>query len=423
MGAGATEKSCKTLPFVADFARPAFGGFRFVEVRFLTGRQRILAAFGGKEPDFIPFTPNIWQWFYYHQTHHTLPPELAHAGHPLDALRCLGADILARWDTQHSTRTVYTAGEFSEEYAGAGDWEEPMVTSFNRYPPHKSQCRRKFVCPEGTLTQTWEYTREAGADFEAEHWWKSWDDYAAVRFMLESREYVFEGGDFQNWVERIGEDGLVMVHLTQSALKTFHWLAGPENASLFMLDHPEEMQALARIHEKKALALLEGIVDNPLTEIFVSLDNLDSVFYPPYFYKDYCQSFFSQAADIIHRRGKFFVVHACGHSRALLPMVGASHVDCLEGITPRPLGDVELSEVRGLAASESFTVDGGMDAHRQEILQDAETRLHEYTRRLFESMGDKRHFIFASSCNTSYLAPWENLTYFRDAARAYGRVK
>jgi hypothetical protein len=389
----------------------------------VTGRERIRAAFRGEEPDFIPFSPNIWQWFYFHQTHGSLPPELGAARHPFDALRYLGADILARWDTQHSTRDVYTVGEFSETYVGAGDWDETMVASFNRYPAHKSQCCRKYVCPEGTLTQTWEYRREAGADFELEHWWKTWDDYPAVRCMLEAREYAFDVADFQRWVERIGTDGVVMVHLTQSALKTFHWLAGAENASLFMMDHPMEMQELAQIHETKALALLESIVDNPCAEIFISLDNLDSAFYPPYFYRDYCQSFFSQAAEIIHRRGKFFVVHACGHSRVLLPMVGASHVDCLEGITPPPLGDVELSEVRGLAASERFTVDGGMDAHRQEIRQDAETRLHDYTRRLFESMGDKRHFIFASSCNTSYLAPWENLTYFRDAARAYGRVK
>jgi uroporphyrinogen-III decarboxylase len=272
------------------------------------------------------------------------------------------------------------------------------------------------------LTQTWEYTREAGADFESEHWWKSWDDYPAVRFLLEAREYAFDAADFRRWVERVGNDGVMMVHLTQSALKTFHWLAGPENASFFMIDHPQEMQELAQIHERKALTLLESIVDNPLAEIFISLDNLDSVFYPPYFYKDYCQSFFSQAADIIHSKGKFFVVHACGHNRILLPLVGASHVDCLEGITPRPLGDVELGEVRALAASENFTVNGGMDAHRQEIRQDAESRLHAYTRQLFESMGDKRHFIFASSCNTSCLAPWENLVYFRDAAREYGQM-
>ena len=127
----------------------------------MTGRERILAAFGGEEPDFIPFTPNIWQWFYYHQTHHSLAPEIGDARHPLDALRYLGADILARWDTQHSTHEVYTGGEFSEKYDGAGEWDKTKVGTFNLYPAHKSRCRRKYVCPEGTLTQTWEYRPEA----------------------------------------------------------------------------------------------------------------------------------------------------------------------------------------------------------------------------------------------------------------------
>ena len=39
--------------------------------------------------------------------------------------------------------------------------------------------------------------------------------------------------------------------------RALHWLAGPENASLWVADHPAEMQALARIHEGKALRLLE----------------------------------------------------------------------------------------------------------------------------------------------------------------------
>lgn len=389
----------------------------------MTGRERILAAFHGDDADYVPFAPNIYQWFYYHKARRSLPAAIADAEHPFDALRCLGADILARWDTLYATQSAYTAGEITEEFTGAGDWDDPMVTSFNIYPPHKSQCRRKFVCPEGTLTQTWEYTHDAGADFEAEYWWKSWDEYPAVRFMLEAREYKFDSPLFQTWVERVGHDGVVMVHITQSPLKTFHWLAGPENASLFMLDHPQEMQALARIHEDKALALLRRIVDHPETEIFFSGDNLDSVFYPPYFYRDYCESFFSRAADIIHQRRKLFVVHACGHSRVLLPLVGAAQVDCLEGITPRPLGDVDLGEVRGLTGFDSFTVNGGIDVHRQEVCDEPERRLHEYSRDLFASMRDKRHFIFASSCNTSYLAPWENLVYLRDAAREHGRMQ
>ena len=97
-------------------------------------------------------------------------------------------------------------------------------------------------------------------------------------------------------------------------------------------------------------------------------------------------------------------------------------MDCLEGITPPPMGDVDLNEARMLAGSDTFVVNGGMDAHHLEISEDAGARLHDYTRCLFESMGDKRRFIFASSCNTSLLTPWENLRYFRNAARDYGRL-
>ena len=212
-------------------------------------------------------------------------------------MRALGADILARWDTEHATREVYTAGEFSEEYSGESAYDRPLVTAFNRYPPHTSQRRRRFATPYGTLTQTWTLTEQAGADFESEHWWKDWSEYQSIRFLLEAREYAFDAAEFHRWVERVGDDGVMMAHITQSPLKALHWLAGPENASLWVADHPAEMQALARIHEEKALRLLESMVDNPDAQVFMSLDNLDSAFYPPRFYQDFCQQFF-------HARGR-----------------------------------------------------------------------------------------------------------------------
>ena len=388
----------------------------------MTGKQRILASFHGERPDTVPFCPNLYYWFYNRLATGTLPPQLAGARHPFDALRTLGADILARWDTEHATREVYTAGKFSEEYSGESACERPLVTAFNRYPPHTSQRRRTFATPYGTLTQTWTLTGQAGADFESEHWWKDWSEYQSIRFLLEAREYAFDAAEFHRWVEAVGDDGVMMAHITQSPLKALHWLAGPENASLFVADHPAEMQALARIHEEKALRLLENIVDNPDAQVFISLDNLDSAFYSPRFYQDFCHSFFTRAAEIIHRRNKVFAIHACGRNRALMPLVGGAQVDCLEGLTPPPMGNVPLAEARRMTGYDRFTVNGGMDAPHLEIMENAESRLHEYVRALFASMADKRHFIFASSCATPLPTPWENLVWFRDAARECGRA-
>ncbi len=189
-----------------------------------------------------------------------------------------------------------------------------------------------------------------------------------------------------------------------------------------MMDHPEEMKVLAQIHEEKALAFLEKIVDNADTQVFISLDNLDSAFYSPYLYREFCQSFFTHAAEIAHSRGKIFTVHACGHNKALMRLVGACGVDCLEGITPPPMGDVPLSQARAMTGYANFTVNGGMDTSHLEIRDNAEQEITGYVRQLFESMGDKRHFIFASSCTTPLATPWENLVCFRDAAREYGAL-
>ena len=389
----------------------------------MTGRERILAAFRGEIPDMVPFAPNLYYWFYSRKVRRALPEELAGAEHPFDALRALGADILARWDTQHCTREVYADGEYSETFEGDSGFDEPVVTAFNIYPPRKSVRRRIFRTPYGTLTHTWQLSEEAGADFETEHWWKRWEEYRAVRFLLEARDYEFDRERFQEWVKRAGGDGVVMVHLTECPLKTLHWLAGPEQASLFIADHPDEMKELARIHERKVLAFLERIVDYPECEIFITLDNLDSAFYPPYLFRDYCRDFFAAAAEIVHSRGKILCAHACGRQRKLLPLAGECRIDCLEGLTPPPMGNVELGEARELTGYEGFTVNGGMDASRMEVSEDAEGFLHGYTRELFASMGDKRHFIYASSCTTSLLTPWENLKYARDAARKYGRIQ
>jgi hypothetical protein len=381
-----------------------------------------MAAFRGTPSDVVPFAPNIYLWFYYHKFHGTLPADLAGAQHPLDVLRFLGADMLVRWDTMWALEESFTAGEYRSEFTGETPFAEPVTTAFNVYPPHRGERHSSYRCVEGTLTEAWRFTPEAGADFEAKHWWTEWSEYATVRAMLEAKEYRLNKPLQQHWVDQVGNDGVVMGHLTQSPLKTLHWLAGPQNASLFIMDHPQEMKALAQIHEDKAIALLGRLVDESDADIYVSLDNLDSVFYPPRFYRDYCDSFFSRAAELLHRHGKFLLVHACGRNYKLLPLVGASGIDCLEGITPPPLGDVVLGEARALAGTPGFVVDGGMDTSHLEVTQDAREVIHKYTRELFDSMGDKSHFIFASSCMTGPLTPWENLLHFRDAAREYGQL-
>jgi uroporphyrinogen-III decarboxylase len=124
---------------------------------------------------------------------------------------------------------------------------------------------------------------------------------------------------------------------------------------------------------------------------------------------------------MIHARGKYLFMHSCGRLKVLAPLFLEAGLDCMEGQAVPPLGDWPLDEARALSAR--LIVCGRMAAPEQELATpDAVERFAAYVRDTFASMGDRRRFLFASSCNTSPRTPYQNLLTFRDAAWKYGKV-
>ena len=54
-----------------------------------------------------------------------------------------------------------------------------------------------------------------------------------------------------------------MLQLLPSPLKQFHWLAGQTAATLFVMDHFQQMRELAAIHQRQTLAVVEQAVELP----------------------------------------------------------------------------------------------------------------------------------------------------------------
>lgn len=386
----------------------------------MTGRERILATLAGEAPDRVPFVPNLWQWFYVNQERGTLPPALATAQNPLDALRLLGADVMSKF---HGLllREENRACQMSVSYADDGSGSKPAWTSFTRFDGGNIR-QETLTTPHGVLTHAWQYEAQTGAPFESEHWWKNCEqDYPAIRAWLEDTNFQLDHAKLQQNLASIGDDGIMLLQLLPTPLKKFHWLAGQEQATLFIADHPEEMKTLAEIHHQKSLAVLEAVVDLPGVHAFEVPDNLDSLFYSPALFREFCLPTLRAMARLIHARKKYLFVHACGRLKALAPLFLEAELDCVEGQAHPPLGDWRLDEAR--AFSQRLIVCGGMTAQEQELSgPEAPQLIDAHVRRLFASLGDKRRFLFASGCNTSPRTPWDNLCRFRAAAHQYGRL-
>jgi len=384
----------------------------------MNGKERILTVLAGDLPDRVPFVPNVWQWFFANQAEGTLPDELRSCADPVAMLRAIGADVLSKFDGIALAERLDACRRIVAFEDDARP--RPAWTSFTTFEGGNIR-RERIETPHGVLSQVWKYEPSAGAPFEAEHWWKDFErELPAVRAWLADARWELDRDALRQGLARVGDEGIILFQLPPTPLKKFHWLAGPAQASLWIADHPAEMRQLARMLEQKALAAVEQVVDLDGVHAFEWPENLDSLFYSPSLFRQFCLPAMRAAAEMIHARGKYLFAHACGRLKALGPLFLEAGLDCVEGQAHPPLGDWRLDEARAL--SERLVLCGGMTANEQEWNgPDARQRIDRYVRELFASLGDRRRFLFASGCNSSPRMPFANLLAFRDAAWQYGR--
>ena len=268
----------------------------------------------------------------------------------------MGADIFSKFDSG-TPLAVYKNCQNGVSFEGHLPLGKRIPwTSFASF--EEGPVRREWIkTPFGALTHTWEYLVETGAPFESEHWWKSYDEYPVIRYWLLDTEWHLDEKALLTGLAKIGDDGALIFQLMPSPLKQFHWLAGQVNASYFVNDHPEEMCELARIWERKSLEYLEEVVDLDGVWVFEVADDLDTLFYPPRWFKQFCVPVFQKQAEMIHSRGKYLFVHACGRLKALGPLF-------LEG----PIGlrrGTGAASYRGLVSSRDASLERALDRLRR----------------------------------------------------------
>lgn len=375
----------------------------------MNSRQRILAILEGKIPDRAVFAPNIWQWFEYQKLHGLLPAELEGCRSQLEVMKHLGVDIFSR-NLLTDIRTEWIGGHVQTFYSEV-EVEETVGQDGRR--------KITYHTPHGDLSEVYRFDKQGCTLLQDEHLFKDFDtEYEAWRDLFTDRDYEFDHESFRRLEEEVGEDGLVMVGETTTPLKQLHFAARADNTVYLLYDHEKEMVELMEIYAEKALKLIKEMASKGARAV-CSMDNLDSLFYPPDFFERYCSEFFSRAAEICHEHGAWFFSHACGRQRDIMSQVVACGLDGLEGIAFPPLGDIELWEAK--AAGDKFIVEGGLSAVQLEgdvTSEDAECHVKD----LFQKMKPFDRFVFSMSCNTSILTKWDTLRYFRDAWLKYGKI-
>jgi hypothetical protein len=321
-------------------------------------------------------------------------------------MRILGVDVFAR-NLVTDIRRRWFGGHTAFEY------HRTTVKEIRE----KDRRRLLYHTPIGTLNEVLQFQEHGCTLVQLEYLFKDFKkERAAWLALFEDLVLSFDWESYHRLSREVGDEGIVIAGEVTSPLKQLHLCARADLATFLLVDHEVEMMELMALYAEKALGLIEEMASGGI-QVIMSMDNLDSTFYPPPYFERYCSEFFRRAAEICHRHGSYFFSHACGNQRSILPLVVQSGMDGLEGVAFPPLGDIELWDAR--KAGESFVVVGGLSAVQLEgpVTRDAAEK---YVENLFRRMYPLERFVFSMSCNTSIHTRWDTLRYYRDAWLKYG---
>jgi uroporphyrinogen-III decarboxylase len=128
-----------------------------------------------------------------------------------------------------------------------------------------------------------------------------------------------------------------------------------------MMDHTDQMvELMAVMHERNKEYYRLAVAGPGL--VFRPMEDTSAMLTGPRMYADYCLGHLNDYADIVHKAGKLFVPHMCGHLDPMLDVLAEVRLDGIEAITPPPLGNADLARMR--AKLGDIWLWGGVDPSR-----------------------------------------------------------
>jgi hypothetical protein len=326
----------------------------------MTLEQRLMAVFRRETPDVMPWFADLTYWYSAAVHRGTLPEEYRGDG-VVDLYRDLACGchehaLNQPWKTQYEDVQI-TVHE--EDAPGGGP---PVQTT-------------RWRTPVGTITQTKQYEPQGCCWAYRRYPVQSPDDLAVLRFIHENRRvtpsYATQERQLELWRDW-GVPSSVPLRTPLARLIVI-WM-GVTNTVYALADARKDVEHTLDVLDATDDPIYEIIARSPAPLVYFG-DNITGEVVSPSLFNAYFAPCYRKRARQLHAAGKYIFVHIDGTFRALLPHVGPTGVDCAQSLTPAPVGDVPVAEMRELAGGE-LILWGGVPAaffspvYPEEALQD-----------------------------------------------------
>ncbi len=289
----------------------------------MTPRERALTILKGEQPDRVPWFGDLDYWATARIGRKEFPEDFKQQDAYIDWHRELGVGFYLQG--YFPFKTIIENCEVKE-------WQE----GHRRY--------REITTPKGTLRECWLYMPESFCEAPAEHFLKSAEDLAAMRYLYENTRYEADYDFAEQRLKQVGEMGVVLCYVPRSPFMHLVAIeAGIEALTFITLEAPEEFaetfEAIRQAHNRASQIAL----DSP-AEVLMIPENLSSESVGKRFFKQFLRGFQEEWIRKIADAGKYSYIHMDGTLKGLLREECSTNISVLEALTPKPVGDVAVED-------------------------------------------------------------------------------
>lgn len=308
----------------------------------MTERDRALAVFRGEVPDRVPWFADLSHWYAatFRKPFLPLGTEAWDRG-MVDLHRQVQAGLYLNMGTFWD---VVYEGEVTEEVMVQDDlFVYALTTPLGRLEEH-----RRF----SPISYSWPIEQ---------HMIRTVEDLAIVRFAMARRRCVPRYERYHVWAEATGGLGLPFACGSYSGLGyLISRYMGVAETYYALHDAPAEVEETIAAINAARLREIDVLAASPSPVILFS-DNLSSATQPPPLFARYSVPFYREMCRRAHAAGKWVSIHLDGALHGLLGLLAECGVDCIDAVTPAPLGDLTPEECR-TEAGPNLILWGGLPA-------------------------------------------------------------
>ncbi len=332
-----------------------------------TCRRRLMATLSGRQPDCVPVAPLADSF------------AAAQAGVQYASLTWRDQMRVAR-DTGLDL-LLNTSAAMPDAVSRA--WKREDAGTKDGFPVFRETLRT----PEGVLTQTIQQLPH-NLPWTLEYPIKSYADLKPFRYVLDLVAEAAEAPDsIAEAAGGIGEDGLVHTWVAVP-LELLGWIQRSQ-AMILALEEPGRMRELCDAIHKGQTRLMESAIDKGADIIAFGIVGTEIT--SPDMFREFAKPYASDLSRLAQARGRWTLLHMCGHVKRLLEDIRDIGPTVLETLAPPPEGDTEdIANARKRLGPE-IVLKGNMPLTR--LAQDTPEEIYALGRRIIEEAGADRFML------------------------------